>query len=339
MMKLLQNISLAQYTTLHVGGVADYLVEVTTEAELTEALRWAQTETNISPLILGGGSNVLISDDGYRGLVVINKIRHVSFKESNGLIEANVGAGVLLDTLVAETVENNYWGLENLSAIPGTVGATPIQNVGAYGVEVSELIIAVTAIHSETLEKKIFRHEECQFGYRDSFFKTNEGKPWCVTEVSFVLRTSPEPKIQYADLRLLESEVHVTQKKIRETVIAVRAKKFPNWDVVGTAGSFFKNPVITKQACAELQAVYPAVPTYEQPNGNMKVSLGWLLDHACQLKGYTEANVRLFEQQALVLVAERNATASEIDLFAEKISKIVFERTKIKIEREVRKIF
>ena len=144
------NITLSNYTTLHIGGVADYFVEVTTKEELKAALSWAKAHTTTPPLILGGGSNVLISDEGYRGLVIVNRIENLTYKEDGQKVFAYVGAGNILDTFIADSVEKKYWGLENLSAIPGTVGATPVQNVGAYGVEVGEYVDSVIAIHRDT---------------------------------------------------------------------------------------------------------------------------------------------------------------------------------------------
>lgn len=339
MMEQIQNnIQLDAYTTLHVGGVADYLVEVSTKDELTAALLWAKAHTEASPLILGGGSNVLISDAGYRGLVIINRIEKLSYTEVGESILLTVGAGNSLDAVVADTVLQGYWGLENLSAIPGTIGATPVQNVGAYGVEVSELIESVVAIHIDTQEEKEFTKNECAFQYRDSYFKSEEGSLWVIVEVKFLLSLIPLPRTAYADLKELNN-VTPTQKQIRETIISIRSKKFPDWKSVGTAGSFFKNPIITKEAFLQLQNEYNDIPGYEQEGGGVKISLGFVLDSICGLKGYRVDNVRLFEQQALVLVADKNASAEEIDLFAKKIEEKVFEKTKIKIEREVKKIF
>ena len=333
-----KNIQLSAYTTLHIGGVADYFVEVTTKEELKAALSWAKAHTTTPPLILGGGSNVLISDEGYRGLVVVNRIEKIDYKEDGQQVFAYVGAGNILDAFIADTVAKKYWGLENLSAIPGTVGATPVQNVGAYGVEVGEYIDSVVAVHIDTQEEKIFSKEDCIFQYRNSYFKTDEGSKWIIIEVIFTLSTLVTPRTTYADLSLL-SNTEPTQEQIREAVISIRSKKFPDWNKVGTAGSFFKNPIISKAEFIELQKQYEDIVGYEQANESVKVSLGWVLDRICGLKGYASGNVRLFEKQALVLVAEKNATAEEINLFAKKIEEKVFEKTKIKIEREVKNIF
>ena len=227
------------------------------------------------------------------------------------------------------------WGLENLSSIPGTIGATPVQNVGAYGVEVADLIETVNAVHIDSLEKKIFSKAECGFGYRDSFFKTPAGKKWCVTSVTYALSTVPKPVLHYKDLATLQTENETDQNKIREHVAKVRSEKFPDWNIVGTAGSFFKNPIIKKELFIELQKTYEDIPGHENEFGDVKVSLGWILDKVCNLKGFTKGRVGLYQNQALVLVTEIGATAKEVDLFVDEIKKLVAEKTNIKIEREV----
>ncbi len=338
MEQIKKNILLSSYTTLHTGGVADYLVEVFSKEELKVAFLWAKANTKTPPLILGGGSNVLISDYGYRGLVIINRIKRIVYEVSERVVKLNVGAGETLDEVIRDAVNKEYWGLENLSSIPGSVGATPVQNVGAYGVEVADLIESVTAIHVDTQEEKNFRNEECCFAYRDSYFKTIEGSKWCIVEVVFILKIQPSPRLQYSDLKHLDNN-EVTQENIRNAVIEIRSKKFPDWNEVGTAGSFFKNPIIRNEQYLELKNEYPGIVGYEQENGMVKVSLGFVLDVICGLKGYRKGKIRLFEKQALVLVADDGATAEEINLFANEIEKKVFEKTKIKIEREVKNIF
>jgi len=333
-----QHERLAPHTTLFVGGVADYVVEVTTVDALKEALQFARTKTAILPLILGGGSNVLINDDGYRGLVIINRIGGIQIESPEHNTHVRVGAGVMLDTVVEALVAQGYWGLENLSGIPGTVGATPIQNVGAYGVEVSDRIESVTAVHRDTARQRTFTAAECQFGYRDSYFKTVAGKEWVITEVVFRVTKEVQPVVSYRDLAPLTSAPLLTPQLVRDTVIAIRNNKFPDWRAVGTAGSFFKNPTIDALHHARLIAMYKDMPSYPQPDGRFKVSLGWILDHVCNLKGFSIGGVRLYEAQALVLVAERGVTATDIDSFARQVSDTIFSHTDIHVEREVQSI-
>ncbi len=334
---LKENIRLSQYTTLQVGGVADYVVEVTTEEELELVAQYASVqETPL--LVLGGGSNVLVSDEGFRGIVALMKIGGITYHEVGDIVEVTAGAGVVFDALVADTTERELWGLENLSAIPGSVGATPVQNVGAYGVEVSHIISHVVAFNKKTFTKKTFSNQECAFLYRQSFFKTVEGSEWIILSVTFVLKKNYAPKLTYADLKSLLDEPTLTPAQVRASVVAIRSAKFPNWHVVGTAGSFFKNPVIPIEQYNELKQHYSELPGYPEGSDKMKVSLGWILDKLCKLRGYTEGNVGLYEAQALVLVNHGGATAAEINSFVKNISEKVFLKTKIKIEREVLQI-
>ncbi|MCA9359258.1 UDP-N-acetylmuramate dehydrogenase, partial [Candidatus Kaiserbacteria bacterium] len=287
------------------------------------------------PLVLGGGSNLLISDAGYRGLVIVNKIKGIHFSQKDDLVVMTCGAGEVLDEVIAKTVEMNYWGLENLSSIPGTIGATPIQNVGAYGVEVSSLINSVTAINLETDEEKVFSNLECDFGYRDSFFKTTVGKKWVVTEVSFNLSRTPRLLLEYKDLQSLQSKNNLTQLDIRNEVIRIRSEKFPDWRSVGTAGSFFKNPIISKTQFEALKQSYSDIPGYEVSEIEVKISLGWILDKVCNLKGFSKDGVSLYKHQALVLVNESAASAEVINNFAKFVAEEVYKKTNVTIEREV----
>lgn len=330
-----ENVSLSQYTTLKVGGEADYFVEVETVDDLKEGLMFAKQTSN-PPLLIGAGSNLLFPDSGYRGIVIKNNIKGVVYNHGNeGDVLVTVGAGEVLDELISDTVSRNLWGLENLSAIPGTVGATPIQNVGAYGVEVSELVRSVSAINIDTLEEKVFSREECQFAYRDSFFKTDAGRKWVVTSVDFCLSTVQKSCLDYGDLALLKNTPDLSPQAVRDKVIEIRSGKFPDWKQVGTAGSFFKNPVISQDTFKTLQTKYPEIPFYPASENKIKIPLGWVLDNVCQLKGYCQNNVCLYEKQALVLV-NQGADAATIKKFVTFVTNAVEEKTGLKIEPEVR---
>lgn len=330
-----ENVPLSQYTTLKVGGRARYFIEVKTMEDLEKAGQFA-SQTALPFLVLGGGSNLLISDHGFSGVVIFNQMKGREYKDNGDRTSIlSVQAGEVFDEVIADTVSRGLWGLENLSSIPGTVGATPIQNVGAYGVEVSELIIAVETYHLLTGIKKVFEKSECNFGYRDSFFKTTEGKGYVITAVHFKLSTIPAPKIKYADLAKRFNEIKPNQLEIREAIVDIRSKKFPDWHLVGTAGSFFKNPIISLAESEILSSFYPDLPIYKTEDGMAKISLGYVLDKICNLKGYREGDVQLYTEQALVLVNYGSENADEIKKFAEKITKIVFDKTKIIITPEV----
>jgi UDP-N-acetylmuramate dehydrogenase len=331
----MSNHLLKDYTTLKVGGPAAYFFSVGNESEIMNAVAVA-TLNDLPILILGGGSNLLISDDGFKGVVIKNQISGIEVveEEADGIL-VRVGAGEILDELVAYTVEKGWWGIENLTSIPGTVGATPVQNVGAYGVEVKEVIAFVEAIDMRDGSKKVFTTDECQFGYRDSFFKTSDGKNFFITHVLMRLTKNKNAKIEYADLKKVFLDNEPSQLEIRNALIKIRSQKFPDWRLVGTAGSFFKNPIIDGKHKDELLGVYSEVPYYQEGSNMFKISLGYLLDKVCGLKGYRVGNVGLSEAQALVLINYGGATADEIKNFVEEVSEKVFQKTKIKISPEV----
>lgn len=326
---------LKDYTTLKVGGEAAYFFGVSREEDVMGAVVVAK-DNNLPILILGSGSNLLVGDKGFPGVVIHNEIKGIGVvSEDDEVVILKIAAGEILDEVVAYTVENGWWGIENLTSIPGTVGATPVQNVGAYGVEVCDVIESVATIDMRDGSKKVFTNDECEFDYRDSFFKTDEGKNFFITEVCISLSKKSKPKIDYADLKKVFAEKNPTQLEIRNTLIEVRSKKFPDWRKFGTAGSFFKNPVISKEHKDELLAHYSEVPAYETNDGMFKISLGYLLDKVCGLKGYRLGNVGLSEAQALVLINYGGATADEIKKFVDEVGEKVFEKTKIKISPEV----
>jgi UDP-N-acetylmuramate dehydrogenase len=335
-MELRENVSLSEYTTFHLGGLARFFVSVKTVSELREALAYAREHT-LPYYILGGGSNTLFSDLGWNGVVIHVALEGTEYEEdSMGDARVIACAGVSWDTLVEETVAQGLWGLENLSSIPGTVGATPVQNVGAYGVEVSDIIDWVEVIDSERGEMHVFSKSECMFGYRDSMFKHREGRRYIVTRVAFRLSTHPNPKLQYKDLaQYFEGRDSVSVQEVRDATIAIRKAKFPDLAVVGTAGSFFKNPIITKHHYANLVTWLGEVPKYPVDEAHVKIPLGWLLEKF-GWKGKRVGNVGCWEAQSLVLVQYGNASASELMLFAHAIMKDIQKQTSIKIEPEVR---
>ncbi len=334
-MEIEKNKALAPYTTFHTGGVARFLVEVRTEAELAEAVAYARAHA-LPLTILGGGSNVLVPDEGVEGLVIVLCIKGVEIKETDEMVLLTVGAGEMLDEVIAETVARGYWGLENLSYIPGTVGATPVQNVGAYGVEVGERIVLVRVYDTLQETFTVLSSEECRFAYRDSLFKHKAGAHYIVTAVTFLLQTKPAPVVSYRDLALRFQNEIPTQAAIREAVIAIRKEKFPDWTVVGTAGSFFKNPIISVEQYTALQIKFPEIPMYPVTEYEVKIPLGWILDKILGLKGVREGAVGCYEGQALVLVNYGDATTSDVLAFADMIAKKVFDVVGVMAEKEVR---
>lgn len=347
-MDIKENVSLREHTTLRVGGTADYFCVARSLDELKGACAFAR-ERALPVFVLGGGSNSLVHDQGFRGLVIKVQIKGIELAEDKGHVLAHVAAGEDWDAFVERTVAEGAWGLENLSLIPGTVGAAPIQNIGAYGVEVKSAIECVHTIDIETGAERAFSKWDCKFDYRESVFKTPEHKRYVVHKVSFRLSKEPKPVLTYKDVKEHFDKKGVaipTQKEMRDAVIEIRRGKFPDLAKVGTAGSFWKNPIISREHYLTLLATYPDMPSYPanpprdirdtlSAGEYVKVPLAWILDNVCNLKGYQKGVVGLFEKQPLVLVVGFGATSAQIDDFADDIATIVRDKTGIDIEREV----
>lgn len=335
-MNIQTNVPLTGHSTLHIGGSADHFVEVHTAEELAEAVRFART-MSIPWQVMGSGSNILFADGGVRGLVIKNQIDGIAYEESAEGLALEAGAGVVFDTLVAEVAARGYWGLENLSAIPGTVGATPVQNVGAYGVEIATFIREVVVYDATHDTSLVLSKNACRFGYRHSLFKEAAGKNLIIVAVRFFLPRGLSAELSYRDLAHSfegRGPETLTPQEVRDATIAIRSGKFPDYRVVGTAGSFFKNPIVPTAVFEELRLKYPAVIGHPH-EGKIKVSLGWILDHVCSMRGVKEGRVGTYDKQALVLIAEKGATAAEVTAFAQHIAACVLEKTNITIEWEV----
>ncbi|GMU73909.1 MAG: UDP-N-acetylenolpyruvoylglucosamine reductase [Candidatus Campbellbacteria bacterium] len=326
------NVALAPYTTFHIGGPADIFYEAKNTDELADIIAHHQ-DGRIT--IIGGGSNILVGDRGVRGVVIRICIPGIVYEDQDDAVRAIAGAGVDWDTFVADTIAHGAFGLENLSGIPGTVGASPIQNIGAYGAEVKDTIEWVETISLDTREIKIFPNTACAFGYRDSFFKTLEGKRYVVTRVAFRLSKTFVPNTAYKDIEAYFGGVVPSDADaVRTAVRSVRERKLPDPRTVGTAGSFFKNPILSAEQFASLEMKYPGIKGFPVGDGRVKVLLAWVLDTVLHLNGAAEGNVFCFPTQPLVLCARAGATAAEVDAFAKKIETRVHDATNIVIERE-----
>ena len=240
------------------------------------------------------------------------------------------------DDLVAETVSQGLWGMENLSSTPGTVGASPVQNIGAYGMEVKDIIDWVEVLNIRTKELHILSSTECAFGYRDSIFKHGEGLNYIVTRVAYRLSTHSAPRFGYKDVRdCFIDQPNPSVQEMRDAIRKIRAKKLPDTAEVGTAGSFFKNPIITKRQYVEVSKWVEGIPVHTLDDGRLKISLAWLLEKF-GWKGKRLANVGCWDAQPLVLVHYGGGTAGEFILFAHAIMQDIKERTAIKLEPEVK---
>jgi UDP-N-acetylmuramate dehydrogenase len=285
--------------------------------------------------MLGAGSNILVPDAGVSGVVLKLAAQEITLEENGDEALVIADAGTLWEKIVDAAGERALFGIENLAGIPGTAGGAVVQNIGAYGAECANVFAYADAIDSATGEQKRVDLAEAAFSYRSSFFKKHP--ELIVTRVALRLSKKSAPNIAYPDLaRVRESGTRLqTPAEIAYAVRAIRVGKFPRVEEEGTAGSFFKNPVILRERADALTQQFPGLPVFLQEQERAKVSLAWLLDHALSLKGFSKGNVRLYEQQPLIVVARAGATAAEIDAFANEITEQVFKATGITIEREV----
>ncbi len=336
-MQVREQVLLRNHTTFRIGGPAALFITVESQEELPKAFELARMrELDVYPL--GQGSNVLAGDGPVNKAILTLSTDTITYTSmSEEVVEVYADAGVSWDTLVSEVGERGFWGLENLAGIPGTVGAAPVQNIGAYGVEVQDTILRVHTYDPDTSSFMTYERSECEFSYRDSVFKQKPGQ--CITGVTFVLSRIPNPKLMYPDIqkRAAEGSPLTTPIEIADVIQDIRSHKFPDLSRYGTAGSFFKNPVITTEHHALLKKKYPDLPGFAHAGG-IKIPLAWVLDHVLHLRGFAHGPVSLFETQPLVMVAEEYATASDVDALATIVRERVYEATQIFIEREVQSL-
>ena len=325
---------LAPFTTFHIGGEARVFIEATTEEEIRAA--FGEATRRALPLYpLGAGSNVLVRDEGVEGVVLKVALRDFTLTDDGDDPLLVAGAGLLWDEVVDRASAQGIFGIENLAGIPGTVGGAAVQNIGAYGAEFSHVFEYADVIESTTGEHVRITRAPAAFGYRTSFFKTH--RAYVITRVALRLKKTVQPNLAYADLARAQAmgTPLTTPAEIARALRALRAEKFPQGAEEGTAGSFFKNPVIPHEQAAALAARYPGLPVFPQEDGTAKVSLAWLLDHALSLKGFSLGPVRLYEKQPLVIVAREGARAQDVDALAREVEARVLAATGIALAREV----
>lgn len=325
---------LASYTTLGVGGRALFLHEAFSREDAVEALQRAHVDR--TPLaVLGGGSNVLIPDEGIKGVVLRMRIGGIRVYEEQSGVILEVGAGVEWDDVVTFAAQEGWWGIENLAAIPGTVGGAAVQNIGAYGTELSQAYEAAKVLYRDSKKEGEITATEANFSYRMSCFKKDPNM--LVTCVRLKLSRDGRGNFSYPDLaKLKETGASLdTPEEIADAVRLIRSQKFPHRGEGGTAGSFFKHPIVEKHVADELVRRYPGLPHFFHDTGRVKLSLTWMLDHILGLKGHAVRGVRLYEKQPLVVVTQPGVTANDIDMFANEIAERVRAATGIVIEREV----
>jgi UDP-N-acetylmuramate dehydrogenase len=337
-----ENVRLAEHCTLGVGGPARYFVEAHDEAAVLEALDWARAR-RLPMRVLGGGSNLVVADEGVDGLVVKIAVRGVDAREAHGAVELTAAAGEPWDTLVQLSVSRGWAGFECLSGIPGLVGATPMQNVGAYGQDVSETVILVRALDTATRRIQAFENRECRFGYRDSLFRSDEPGRYVILSVAYRLRPGGAPTVRYADVEkdlALRGVGRPSLQDVRASVLTIRRSKSMVLDVSDangrSCGSFFTNPIVpdAELAAVEARAGDRAMPRWPVPGGQVKLSAAWLIERAGYTRGRADGPVGLSTRHALAIVAHDGAKACDVVAFAGRIQRAVVDRFGVRLTPE-----
>ncbi|GGI27943.1 UDP-N-acetylmuramate dehydrogenase [Pedobacter mendelii] len=335
MLQIQKNISLKPYNTFGIDVKAAFFAEIFSEADLKTLFESDLTKTQ-SILIIGGGSNVLFTKN-YDGLVIKMSIMGIESFVDSDIVKVRAGAGVVWNDFVNYCVEHNLAGVENLSLIPGTVGASPVQNIGAYGVELATIFESCTAFEIKTGEIKTFAYADCHFGYRESIFKGELKGKYIITSVTFNLKTESKINTSYGVIEAELQKRGIENPGIADVSAAVshiRVSKLPDPSTIGNAGSFFKNPVIEKYEFADIVAKYPDLVHYPTTDDKIKLAAGWLIEQ-CGWKGKIHGQTGTWKNQALVLVNHGNASGKEIYNFSEQIIDSVKSTFGVTLEREV----
>lgn len=334
MIQYSEQISLQKYNTFGIDVCAKHFFSYSEVKELQTFIQQG-FDARQPFFILGGGSNVLFLNN-YEGTIIHPQNTGITILDKTSThVTVKVGAGEIWDNFVAWAVDQQLYGIENLSHIPGSVGASAVQNIGAYGAEVSSAIYEVHTIDLHNGTSHVYSHALCNFGYRQSIFKQTHMKHHVITHVVYQLQTQGNCNVSYGSLqREVEARGDITLRTVREAIIATRNQKLPNPEIIGNAGSFFKNPIISKQQFLTLQQAYPNVVWYANENDSIKIAAGWLID-TLGLKGYRQGNAQVHPQQALVLTNKGGATGNDIKQLAEHVQNKVFAATGIQLEPEV----
>lgn len=336
-MKLHNQIFLKNLTTMRLGGLISDYFKIKSIDDLRKALAYAQAK-KLPIYVLGGGSNLIAKDDNFEGVILHIQIPGIEVleKHDDKHVYFRVGAGVDWDKFVKITVDKNLSGIESLSLIPGTVGASPVQNIGAYGQEVKDTIESVEAYDTKTDEVRTLKNADCKFGYRDSIFRSEEIGRYVILYVNFKLnKTKPTPPF-YKALQDYFDKHHITDfdvKKVRDAVIQIRSDKLPDPKSVANSGSFFKNAICSKQKLTELQAKYPDIPFFELNYEDVKIPTGWLIEQ-CGLKGKELFGFKIHDKNALVLINLKNSTYKNLEKVRDIIISSVKNKFGIIIEQE-----
>lgn len=331
-----QNCSLKPYNTFHIDVTANYLCTVKSVSELQSLLTDNQWR-KMPILILGGGSNILLTKN-FEGLVIKNELKGISIvSEADEYVIVKAAAGEVWHDLVLWSIDHNYAGIENLSLIPGSVGAGPMQNIGAYGVELKNCFYELEALNKSTGELENFNAADCKFGYRQSVFKAELKGQYIITSVTFKLSKNPTFNTSYGAINQELEKMGVTELNLRNisnAVINIRKSKLPDPNEIGNAGSFFKNPEVPTTQYEVLKLKFPDCVGYQLPNGKVKLAAGWLIEQ-CGWKGKKIGNTGSHKNQSLVLVNYGNASGNEVYQLAKDIQQSVAEKFNVALEMEV----
>ncbi|HEY5805957.1 MAG TPA: UDP-N-acetylmuramate dehydrogenase [Candidatus Saccharimonadales bacterium] len=336
-MDIRQNVSLRGYSTMRLGGVAAYMVDVRSREEVQQAVSWAE-ERGLPAIMIGGGSNIVWRDEGFSGLVIVNKIMGYEERQEGEDFLVTIGAGENWDAAVARAAEKGLTGIECLSLVPGTTGGTPVQNVGAYGQEIAQTLVSVEAYDRQTKRFVDIPNADCAFGYRTSRFKTTDHGRFFITSITLRLKQGDPAPPFYNALQsyLSENGIHeFTPQIIREAVIAIRRSKLPDPALVANNGSFFANPVISKEHLERLQKDYGEVPNWPAEDGRTKIPAAWLIEKV-GFKGAhdQETGMATWPMQPLVLVNEHAQSTAQLLTFRQKILDAIQKKFDITLEQE-----
>lgn len=330
------NIPLKSYTTMKLGGNARFMTDAHTAEEVASACRNARKQ-GLPIFILGGGSNIIVRDDGFNGIVIHNRIPGFEVvRDEPGQITIKIGAGENWDDAVKRSVEMNLSGIETLSAIPGTAGAAPVQNIGAYGQEIADTLVSLDAYDIETDGFVTLQNADCGFSYRHSIFRGRAAGRYVILSVTLRLyKSAPQPPFYAAVQDYFDAHniTIFTPQIVREAVVAIRADKLPDPTITPNTGSFFKNAIIEAWQLVDLKKEYPDIPTYDMPNGRFKIPTGWLIEQT-GLKGKTLHGMRVHDKNALVLINESAKSYNDLASAREEIMGAVRDKFRITIEQE-----
>lgn len=337
-MQIKHSVPLSEYTTMRLGGNANTVIAVTTKDELIEAVNYAKSN-NLRWFVMGGGSNIIVHDEGFNGVIILSRIAGFeTLEQDDNSTTVLIGAGENWDETVKKTVDMGLSGIEAMSLIPGTIGATPVQNVGAYGQEIADTLIELEAYDVNTGEFVVIKKEDCDFYYRNSIFKDPSNRHYIITSITLKLSKHSMKPPFYSSLQQYLDQKHVDMNNlspadIREAVIAIRQNKLPDPRVIANTGSFFKNPIIPASQYKELIKNFPTMPSFPAGEEAVKVPAGWLIEQA-GMRGFADHGFATHSENALVVTNVSSHSYKDLLIFMNKIKEAVKDKFGISLEQE-----